>query len=64
MSSCPRRALRSLDDAIREAVHQSRLAYDFYANSYTYGSLSACLAAENALGVIRVHLSEDSGSGD
>jgi hypothetical protein len=53
------RALASLDNAIREAVRQSRLAYDFSPNSYTYGSLSAWLAAENALGVIRAQLSED-----
>jgi hypothetical protein len=59
MSSNPQRALTALDDAIREAVRQSRLAYEYSTNSYTHGSLSACLAAENALEVIRVHLSED-----
>jgi hypothetical protein len=59
MKSSPQRALASLDNAIREAVRQSRLAYEFSANSYTHGSLSACLAAENALGVIRAYLSED-----
>jgi hypothetical protein len=60
MSSSRMRALRSLDDAIREAIHQARLAYCFTANSYTHGSLSACLAAENALGLIGAHLNEDS----
>ncbi len=59
MTSSPQRALASLDNAIREAVRQSRLAYEFSPNSYTHGSLSACLAAENALGVTRAHLSED-----
>ena len=59
MRSSPQRALTSLDNAIREAVRQSRLAYDFSPNSYTYGSLSACLAAQNALDVIRAHLSDD-----
>ena len=54
------RALTSLDNAIREAVRQSRLAYEFRPNSYTHGSLSACLAAENALGVLRAYLSEAS----
>jgi hypothetical protein len=59
MSSSLRRALTALDNGIREAVHQSRLAYEYCPNSYTHGSLNACLAAENALGVIRAHLSED-----
>jgi hypothetical protein len=58
MTSSPQRALTSLDNAIREAVRQSRLAYEFYPNSYTHGSLSACLAADNALGVIRAHLED------
>ena len=51
--------LASLEKAIREAVRQSRLAYEFSPSSYTHGSLSACLAAQNALDVIRAHLSED-----
>jgi hypothetical protein len=59
MRSSPQRALTSLDNAIREAVHQSGLAYDFSPNSYTYGSLSACLAAQNAAEVIRAHLVQD-----
>ena len=59
MSSSPQRALASLDKAIGEAVRQSRLAYEFVPDSYTYGSLNACLAAQNALDVIRAHLSED-----
>jgi hypothetical protein len=58
MTSSPQRALTALDKGIREAVRQSRLAYEFSPNSYTYGSLNACLAAENALGVIRAYLSE------
>jgi len=59
VSRSSQRALASLDNGLREAARQSRLAYEFSPNSYTYGSLSACLAAENALGVIRAHLSED-----
>jgi hypothetical protein len=59
VSGSSQRALTSLDTGIREAVRQSRLAYEFSPNSYTYGSLSACLAAENALDVIRAYLSED-----
>jgi hypothetical protein len=59
MSSSRQRALTALDNGIREAIRQSRLAYEYCPNSYTYGSLSACLAAENALEVIRTDLSED-----
>jgi hypothetical protein len=58
MSSSSRRALTALDNRIRDAVRQSRLAYEYCPNSYTHGSLSACLAAENALEVISAHLSE------
>ena len=58
MSSSPQRALTALDNRIRDAVRQSRLAYEYCPNSYTHGSLSACLAAENALEVISAHLSE------
>jgi hypothetical protein len=58
MTSSPQRALAVLDKGIREAVRQSQLAYEYSPNSYTHGSLSACLAAENALEVIRAHLSE------
>ena len=59
MTSSPQRAVTFLDNAIRDAVRQSRLAYAYSPNSYSFGSLSACLAAENALGVMRSHLSED-----
>ena len=59
MSSNPQRALTALDNAIQEALRQARLAYEYCPNSYTHGSLNACLAAENALEVIRAHLSED-----
>jgi hypothetical protein len=59
MTSGPQRALASLENAIHEAAKQSRLAYEFSPNSYTYGSLSACLAAQNALDVIRSYLGED-----
>jgi hypothetical protein len=58
MSSSPRRALASLENAVGEAVRQSRLAYEYSPNSYSYGSLSNCLAAENALNVIRAYLSQ------
>jgi hypothetical protein len=51
-------ALTSLEKAVREAVRQCRLAYEFSPGSYTHSSLGACLAAQNALDVIRAHLSE------
>lgn len=59
MTSSPQRALTFLDNAIREAVRQSQLAYEFCPNSYTHGSLSTWLAAENALAVLRANLNED-----
>ena len=59
MSRSSQRALTSLDNGIREAVRQCRLAYEYCPNSYTHGSLHACLAAENALEVIWAYLSED-----
>jgi hypothetical protein len=52
------RLLASLDAAIREAVLQSGLAYEFSPGSYSYGSLTACLAAQDALDAIRSQLSE------
>jgi hypothetical protein len=39
--------------ALREAVTESRLAYEFNATSYTISAMSACIAAERALGVLR-----------
>jgi hypothetical protein len=63
VSSGQQRAVASLDKAISEALRQSQLAYEFSPSSYTYGSLSACLVAENALGVIRAYLSENDLSG-
>jgi hypothetical protein len=62
MTGQPRtlRALRGLSEALREAVAESKLAYEFNANSYSYSCLSACLAAERALDVLRETL-EDSG---
>ena len=64
MSSNPQRALTALYKGIREAVRQSQLAYKFSPNSYTHGSLNACLAVENALEVIRAHLSEGNIQGE
>jgi hypothetical protein len=40
----------------RKAIDQAKLAYEFVPGSYTYGALSACLAAEQALAVLRASL--------
>jgi hypothetical protein len=42
----------TLDAAILKAVLQSRHAYEFAPDSYTYGAMTACLAAQAALGEI------------
>jgi hypothetical protein len=49
MTEQPRtlRALRELSEALREAIAESKLAYEL--NTYSYSCLSACLAAERAL---------------
>jgi hypothetical protein len=44
---------------LREAVEESRLAYEFNATSYTFSAMSTCIAAERALDVLRGAL-EDS----
>jgi len=55
MTGQPRtlRALRGLSEALRDAVAESKLAYGLSTNSYSYSCLSACLAAERALEVLR-----------
>ena len=35
--------------AISEAVKQAKLAYEFGAGSYTYATMAACIAADEAL---------------
>jgi hypothetical protein len=52
------RAFRGLSEALREAVAESKLAYELNANSYSYSCLSACLAAERALEVLRAAIEE------
>ena len=37
----------------RKAIAAAKTAYDFVPNSFTYGCLSACLAAEQALRVLQ-----------
>jgi hypothetical protein len=43
---------------VRAAVEQARTAYEFVPNTFTYSCLSACLAAEQALEVLRDHMSD------
>jgi hypothetical protein len=52
------RALRGLSEALREAVAESTLTYDFTANSYSYSAMTACMGAERALDVLRAALEE------
>jgi hypothetical protein len=52
------RAVLGLGVALREAVAESKLAYELNANSYSYSCLGACLAAERALEVLRAALEE------
>jgi hypothetical protein len=48
---------------LREAVNQSKLAYQFAPNSYTASALSACLAAQETLELLCDHLEDPQGSG-
>jgi len=54
------RAVRGLSEALREAVAESKLAYEFAANSYSFSAMNACMEAERALDVLREAL-ENSG---
>ena len=45
--------MRGLDVALREAVTESRLAYEFSAGSYSFAAMNACIVAERALEVLR-----------
>ena len=47
------RTFRDLSRKVREAIDQAKLGYEFAPNGYTYSCLSACLAAERALEVLR-----------
>jgi hypothetical protein len=54
------RAVRGLDAALRDAVTESRLAYEFNTNSYTFAAMNACLAAALALENLRTALESES----
>jgi hypothetical protein len=55
MTEHPRtlRAVRGLSAALREATEESKLAYEFSANSYTFAAMTACLSAERTLEDLR-----------
>ena len=44
---------RKLEAILGEATAESRLAYEFAANAYTFAAMNACLAAERAFEVLR-----------
>ena len=64
MTGQPRtvRALRRLSEALREALAESRVAYEFAANSYSYSAMDACMRAERALEVLRDALESAGGT--
>ena len=47
------RCFRKLEAALREAITESKLAYEFNACSYAFAAMNACIAAERALEVLR-----------
>jgi hypothetical protein len=62
-ASAALRTYRDLRRILRGAVDQAKLGYDFSPNSYSYGALNACLAAEQALGALQGALESELGDG-
>jgi hypothetical protein len=58
------RTIRDMRRILGDAVDQAKLGYDFSPNSYSYGAMSSCLAAEAALDVLREALEADQMEGD
>ena len=56
--------VRKLEAVLREAVTETKLAYDFSANTYSFSAMSACIAAERALENLRAALAEGDEPGD
>jgi hypothetical protein len=44
---------------VRNAVSESKLAYELSPNAYSYSCMIACLAAERALEALRAALEEE-----
>ena len=57
------RSFRKLDAAVREAVAESKLAYGLGASTYTFSTMSACIAAERALDGLRDALADTTKAG-
>jgi hypothetical protein len=57
------RTFRDLRRLLRKAIDQATVGYEFSPNSYSYGALSACLAAEAALDVLGAVLETELGEG-
>ena len=53
------RAFRCVSAAVREAVAETRLAYEFNANRYSFSAMSACMAAERALDLLEEALERE-----
>jgi hypothetical protein len=49
----PSRILAAARTATEQAVAEAQLAYEFGPNAYSYSCLHACLAAEQAVAVLR-----------
>jgi hypothetical protein len=58
-ASAALRTIRDMRRILGGAVDQAKLGYEFSPNSFSYGALSACLAAEQALAVLSDALSEE-----
>jgi hypothetical protein len=57
-------SFRALHIHIGRALDEAHQAYAFAPNSYSYRALSACLAAEQALDVLRAALDSDFGEAE
>jgi hypothetical protein len=57
-ASAALRTYRDLRRILQRAIEQAKLAYQFNPGTYTYSAMSACMAAEQALEVLRDHMSD------
>jgi hypothetical protein len=53
------RAFQRTALTVRNAVSESKLAYELSPNAYSYSCMIACLAAERALEALRATLEEE-----
>jgi hypothetical protein len=52
------RTFRSVSAAMCEAVAETKLAYEFSPNSYSFSAMGACRAAERALDLLEEALED------